>query len=333
MPVTKKEILTGRMRNRKYFLDHNDLQFKQVRLPLKMKLLRLFIWFAITVGITIIYGTVYEKIFGSPKEKMLSLEIDNLKLKYTLSGKELDDAYKIMESLKMSDEVRYRSILEMDSIPESVRKPGYGGINRFSELNGYTNAGLMKAAKTRIEDLRNMVNVQDASFRAIDEKRAEWERMFEYLPMISPVDVAIRLGNGLKFREVHPVHGNPQWHYGQDFEAPYGTEVYATGAGTVVDAGWNSGGFGNHVRIDHGYGYQTIYGHLSSINVAKGMNVKRGDLVGLTGSSGTSSGPHLHYQIDQYGQHKNPLWYFNDDLTREEYFDMIQLLTSSTKFR
>lgn len=321
------------MRNRKYFLDPNDLQYKQVSLPWSQKLLRGLIWIALTVGITIIYTVIFENFFGSPKEKMLSREIDNLRLQYTLASKELDNAFAMMNSLKMSDEVRYRSILEMDSIPMSVRKPGFGGVERFRELEGYENSALMKSARMRIEDLKNMVNVQDESFRAIDQKRAEWERMYEYLPMISPVDVTFRLGDGLKFREVHPVHGNPQWHHGQDFETPYGTEVYATGSGTVIAAGWNTGGFGNHVRIDHGYGYQTIYGHLSGIKVSEGMNVKRGDLIGITGSSGTSSGPHLHYQIDQYGQHKNPLYYFNNDLTREEYFEMIQLLTSSTKFR
>ena len=321
------------MRNRKYFLDTNDLQYKQVRLSLRRKVLRVFVFITVSVAVTIVYGTIFEKLFGSPKDKILTQEIDNLKLQYTLAGKELDNAYDIMNSLKMSDEVRYRTILEMDSIPGSLRKPGFGGIDRFRELDGYFNSEIMKSAWSRIEEMKNMVNVQDESFVAIEEKRAEWERMYEYLPMISPVDVTIRLGDGLKFREIHPVHGNPQWHFGQDFEAPYGTEVYATGAGTVIDAGWNTGGFGNHVRIDHGYGYQTIYGHLSSIKVSKGMLIKRGDLVGLTGSSGTSSGPHLHYQIDQYGQHRNPLYYFNNDLTQEEYFDMIQLLTSSTKFR
>ncbi len=321
------------MSNRKYFLDRNDLQYKQVKLPWGKRLLRLLFWFAVTLAVTLIYSAIFENIFGSPKEQMLSQQIDNLKFQYTLAQRELDDALSMVNSLRMSDEVRYRPILEMDSIPESFRNPGFGGVDRFRDLNGYFNSNLMKSTRTRIEELKNMINVQDESFRAIEEKRSEWERMYEYLPMISPVDVALRLGDGLKFREVHPVHGNPQWHHGQDFETPYGTEVFATGSGTVIEAGWNSGGFGNHVRIDHGYGYQTIYGHLSSIRVSKGMNVKRGDLVGLTGSSGTSSGPHLHYQIDQYGQHLNPLYYFNNDLTREEYFDMIQLLTSSTKFR
>jgi len=108
--------------------------------------------------------------------------------------------------------------------------------------------------------------------------------------------------------------------------------VYATGSGTVIDAGWN-GGFGNCVVIDHGYGFRTTYGHLSSIKVSKGLNVKRGDLIGLSGSTGTSSGPHLHYQIDLFGQHKNPLYYFNNDLSEDEYFDMIQTLTSHSSLR
>ena len=321
------------IRNKKYFLDHNKLQYRQVKLPWYKKLLKLFFWLAITIAITVIYGTIFEHFFGSPKEKLLNLQIDNLKFQYKLAEKKLDNAFNTMNSLKMSDEIRYRPILEMESVPQSYRNPGYGGIDRFRNLDGYINSGLMKSTRTRIEELNNMINVQDVSFAAIEERRAEWERMYEYLPMISPVDVTIPLGDGLKFREVHPVTGNPQWHHGQDFSTPYGTEVFATGAGRVIEAGWNRGGFGNYVRIDHGYGYQTIYGHLSSIKVTSGMNVKRGDLIGLTGSSGTSSGPHLHYQIDQYGKHKNPLYYFNNDLTEEEYFDMIQMLTSSTKLR
>ena len=109
---------------------------------------------------------------------------------------------------------------------------------------------IMKSTRERIDAMKNMVSVQQSSFEAIEEKRVEWKRMYDYLPMISPVDVSIRLGDGVKFREVHPVLGRPQWHHGQDFSTPYGTEVYATGNGKVIAAGWNSGGFGNHVVID-----------------------------------------------------------------------------------
>jgi murein DD-endopeptidase MepM/ murein hydrolase activator NlpD len=322
------------MRNRKYFLDINDLQYKQIRLPWNRWLLRVLLWLAGSVTVAIIYGTVFENIYGSPKERMLNQKIENLRLQYALAGKELDNSYRIIESLRMSDEIRYRPILEMDSIPGSIRNPGFGGVDRFRDLDGFPTSAMMKTTRIRIEELKNMVNVQDESFKTVKEKEAEWERMLEYVPWISPVSVNFKRGDGLKFREIHPVLGTPQWHYGQDFNTPYGTGIYATGAGRIIEAGWSSGGFGNYVVLDHGYyGYRSTYGHLSSIKVSKGEDVKRGDLIGLSGSSGTSSGPHLHYQIDQYGQHKNPLYFFNDDMTEEEYFDMIQKLTSSFKLR
>jgi murein DD-endopeptidase MepM/ murein hydrolase activator NlpD len=155
----------------------------------------------------------------------------------------------------------------------------------------------------------------------------------DHQPIISPVDVKFRLGDGFKFREIHPVLGTPRMHYGQDFEVPYGTEVHATGDGKIIESGWNPGGFGNYIVIDHGYGLQSTYGHLSDIKVVREMNVKRGDLIGLSGSTGTSSGPHLHYQINQYGEHKNPINFFNNDITVEEYNEMIQALGSKSKFR
>jgi murein DD-endopeptidase MepM/ murein hydrolase activator NlpD len=321
------------MRTRRYFLDLNDVQFKQVKLPLKKKLGRLSLWLAGTVALTVIYATLFHSFFGSPKEKMLNQQVENMKLQYKLANRELNNSSKVIESLRMSDEIRYRPILGMDSVSLLIRNPGFGGVDRYRTLNGYVYSDMMKSVRERIDEMKNMVSVQQSSFEAIEEKRVEWERMYEYLPMISPVDVTIRLGDGVRYREVHPVLGTPQWHYGQDFSAPYGTEVYATGNGKVIDAGWNSGGFGNHVVIDHGYGYQSTYGHLSSIKVSVGMDIKRGDLLGLSGSTGTSSGPHLHYQIDLYGNHQNPLNFFNNDLTEDEYFEMIRMLTSSMKLK
>jgi murein DD-endopeptidase MepM/ murein hydrolase activator NlpD len=151
--------------------------------------------------------------------------------------------------------------------------------------------------------------------------------------MICPVDVAIPRGDGLTLRMVHPVLGITRWHFGQDFSCPYGTEVYATGNGKVITAGYSSDGFGNYVLIDHGYGFQSIYGHLSKIDVSEGMNVKRGDLVGLSGNSGTTTGPHLHYQVDLFGTPQNPLYFFSDDLSHDEYLKMITELSSRSKFR
>ena len=320
------------MFSRKYFLDPIDLQYKRVKLAWKGKLVRFILFMAGGIAVTILYTSVFNSMFGAPKEKALKQEIENLRFKYSILEMSIDNALLTLGDLELSDGNRYRPVLEMDSVPASIRKMGTGGVNRYDELEGYDNTPLLMSTRRKVDEIKNRATVQLESFRAIEAQKDEWKRQMEYLPMISPVNVIYRLGDGLKFREKHPVLGTPQWHHGQDFSTPHGTEVYATGSGTVIGAGWN-GGFGNCVVIDHGYGFQTTYGHLSSIKVSKGLNVKRGDLIGLSGSTGTSSGPHLHYQIDLFGQHKNPLYYFNNDLTEDEYFDMIQTLTSHSSLR
>jgi hypothetical protein len=322
------------MGKRKYFLDLNDLQYKQVRLPFGKKLLRLFLWIAGSFAVTLLYVVICRNYFGSPKEHLLSHQVDNLKLQYSLANRELDISMGSIKSLEMSDEIRYRPILKMDSIPQFIRNPGFGGVDRFRDLEGYANTWLMRSARTRIEEMKNMLNVQNESFISIWDKSDEWKFEMDHLPAISPVDPSFGLGDRFGFREKHPVLGYGRMHYGQDFKVPYGTRVYSTGDGKVVESGYNSGGFGNIVIIDHGNGLQSIYAHLSKINVSKDINVKRGDLIGLSGSSGSlSTGPHLHYQINKYGSPVNAINFFNNDITQEEFNEMIQAFGSNSRFR
>jgi hypothetical protein len=314
-------------------LDLSDLQYKQVRLPWKTKLLRFFLWLTVSVIVAIFYGVIFEKSFGSPKEKILAQQVENMKLQFSLVGRELDNSMAMLGSYRLSDDIRYRPILDMEVIPESYRKAGYGGVDRFRDLAGYANSDLLISFRTRIDEIKNMANVQNESFFSIAERTSEWKREMDHQPMISPVSVKFRLGDPFRFREHHPVTGEPRMHYGQDFEVPYGTDVYATGDGTVIASGYSTGGYGNYVVIDHGYGLQTTYGHLSEIRVPEGLNVKRGDLLGLSGSTGSSTGPHLHYEIKQFGEHKNPIYFFNNDMSEEEFTEMIQELGSKTRFR
>ena len=302
-------------------------------MPWRKKLLTVLLWFGGSVLVATIYGTFFENMFGSPKERALSGQIENLKLQYSLIGRELDNSIATLNSLRLSDDKRYRPILDMDSVPESYRKAGFGGIDRYNDLAGYINSDILKAFKSKIDEIKVRANVQKESFNSIAEMSVEWKREMDHFPGISPVSVKFRLGDGYKFRAIHPVLGTPRMHNGQDFEVPYGTEVYATGDGTITESGYNSGGFGNCIVIDHGYGFQTVYGHLSDIRVAKGQNVKRGDLIGISGSSGLSTGPHLHYQVEQFGSHKNPINFFNNDVSAEEYNEMIQAFESKSKLR
>lgn len=321
------------LRYGKYFFDTDDLQFKRVRLPFARKLFRFSVWFAATVVMFFIYKHLFTVTFGSPKETRLMSEIESVRLEMNMISREMDNFLEKLNDFRLSDDNRYRPVLGMDTLPSNFRKPATGGIERYANLAGYMNSTTLIELRSKSDHIKTQLNLQTESFKAISERSAEWKREMEHLPMISPVNVSFRLGDGLKFREKHPVHGNPQWHHGQDFRTPVGTNVYATGAGTVIEAGWNSGGFGNYVVIDHGYGFRTTYGHLSAVKTVKGAMVKRGDLIGLSGNTGISSGPHLHYQIDLFGKVQNPLFFFNNDLTEEEYIEMIKTLSAGAQYR
>ena len=321
------------MRHRKYILDPSDLQYKLIRLPWKQKLFRAFLWFAVSIGVSFVYLTVFENNFGSPKGKKLTQDIEKIKLMYSMLDRKYENGFKTINYLRLSDDERYRPILDMDSLPESYRKPGYGGVDRYRDLEGLSTSSLLISAHQKLDELNNMAKVQDESFKSIDERSIEQKREMDHMPWMSPVNVKFRLGDPYQFRQIHPILGTPRMHWGQDFCVPYGTDIYATGDGIVIESGWNSGGFGNCVVIDHGYGLQTTYGHLTEIRVVKGLNVKRGDVIGLSGSTGLSNGPHLHYQIDKFGQHVNPIYYFNNDLTSDQYNEMIQAFASKSKFR
>jgi hypothetical protein len=199
----KKYLFSNQLlRNRKYILDLSDLQYKQIRLPWKTKLLRIFLWFSVSIAIAFVYATIFEKSFGSPKEKLLTQQIDNMKLQFSLIGMEMDNSSAILSSLRLSDDKRYRPILDMDSVPDSYRKAGYGGVDRFRDLAGYSNSGLLIKYRTRSEQLKNMANVQNESFKTIAEQSIEWKREIDHFPGISPVSVVYRLGDKFQFREV-----------------------------------------------------------------------------------------------------------------------------------
>jgi murein DD-endopeptidase MepM/ murein hydrolase activator NlpD len=302
-------------------------------LPWKRKIFHFLLWFCGSIAVAFVYGLFISNIFGSPKEKLLTQQIEDLKLQYTLIGRDLDNSLETLKSLRLSDDKRYRPILKMENVPETYRKAGFGGVDRYRDLAGYQNSGLLIEYKSKIDEIKSIATVQKESFKTISDRSVEWRREIDHFPGISPVSVKFRLGDGYRWRPIHPVLGTARMHNGQDFEVPYGTEVYATGDGTIVESGYSHGGFGNCIVIDHGYGYQTVYGHLSEIKVAKGQNVLRGDLIGISGNTGLTTGPHLHYQVEEFGKHENPVNFFNNDVSAEEYNDMIQAFASKSKLR
>ncbi|HWR75065.1 MAG TPA: M23 family metallopeptidase [Bacteroidales bacterium] len=315
------------LKRNKYIFDTSDLRFLQHKRKWGEKLIRFSVFFGASILLTVCYSFVFHRVAGYPNQEKLERKIEEIKLDYSLLERKIDYSSAVIADMRSSDNNTYRSILDLEEIPSDISEGGAGGTFRFGDMTGYTNTDMMIGIRSKFEDLRTETNIQYNSLTSLTEAAADWKDMWAHLPYIRPVNVTMRLGDGMKFREHHPVWGSPRWHFGQDFCCPIGTEVYATGAGTVYYAGNQNDGFGIKVVIDHGYGYRSIYGHLSQLTVKRGQKVKRGDFIGLSGTTGTSTGPHLHYQIDLYGSHVNPLWYFEDGLSEDEYFEMLDFLT------
>lgn len=311
----------------KYVFDTSDLRFLQHKRKWGEKLIRFSVFFGTSILLTVCYSFIFHRLVGYPNQEKLKQKVEEIKLDYSLLERKIDYSSAVIADIRSSDNYTYRSILDLQEIPSDISEGGAGGTSRFSDLTGYINSDMMIVVRSKFENLRTETNIQYNSLTSLTAAADEWKDMWAHLPYIRPVNVTMRLGDGMKFREHHPVLGSPRWHFGQDFCCPIGTEVYATGAGTVYYAGNQNDGFGIKVVIDHGYGYRSIYGHLSKLTVKRGQKVKRGDFIGLSGTTGTSTGPHLHYQIDLYGSHVNPLWYFEDNLSENEYFEMLDYLT------
>ncbi|MFP4487925.1 MAG: M23 family metallopeptidase [Bacteroidales bacterium] len=319
------------MARTRYFFDKKELVYKEMRLSFARRLLRFLSIFIFSLILAVAYGVGFKHFFGSPKEKKLQSELDEIKYKYNLLDKDFDRIDReLAEVVSVEDNV-YRPVFNMEKIPPSFRQSGFGGTRKYTELEGYENSELIVSATRSVDELLRKIYIQSRSFEEIIPVASEWKDSISHIPFVRPVNVDIPLGDGLKYREKHPVLGSPQWHYGQDFTAPSGTEVFVTGDGVVSRAGWNPYGFGNMVEVDHAYGFKTIYGHLSDVKVSRGTKVKRGDLIGLSGNTGVSSGPHLHYEIHYNGRVQNPLYFFDDDLTMDEYNRMIDVFHEGTR--
>lgn len=309
---------------RKYYLD-NDLQFKRIRHTFSKKLIRIFLIFLISLILGAAYNLVYYHFKGSKKEEILKETIEDKKFRYVLLNKRFEEAKEDLKDLQSSDEL-YRNILDLGFEEYSFNRLP----EEYEYFKNFSHYEIIIPAYKTFDTIEYLTQREEASFYEIEKATQRWLHYIEHIPYISPVNISIRRGDGLKFRERHPILGRPAWHHGQDFSAPMGTPVYATGSGKIIYQGYDKG-YGNFIKIDHGYGYQTIYGHLSEFKSKLGQEIKRGDLIALSGNTGYSTGPHLHYEIHLYGKVENPLHFFGDDMSEDEYIEMINLLNNRFK--
>jgi murein DD-endopeptidase MepM/ murein hydrolase activator NlpD len=261
----------------------------------------------------------------TPKEKTLQRELNNMSLQFNLLNKKLDQAFAVLDEVADRDNNLYRIYFEANPIAEEQRKAGFGGINRYRDLEGFDNSKLIISSSKRIDILTKQIVVQSKSLDEIARLAEEKEKLLEAIPAIQPInnEDLTRMASGFGYRN-DPFTKARKFHYGMDFTAPRGTPVYASGDGKVIRADNSASGYGNHIRIDHGYGYESIYAHLYKYNVRSGARVKRGDLIGFVGSTGRSEAPHLHYEVFKDDIRINPINFYYGNLSPEEFANMLQ---------
>ena len=281
--------------------------------------------FFANAGVAAVIFVILIMIFGLPSEKELKSENSRLLSQYKLMSRELDNALAVLEDIRMRDDNLSRVMFNADPIPEDVRQFDFAGTARYDSLESMDNARLVIATTAKLDLLKRQLYVQSNSFDEIVQMYRGKDEMYKCIPAIQPVanknlkQMASGYGN-----RIDPIYGTVRYHAGMDFSAAVGTDIYATGDGTVEDAGWESG-YGNCVVIDHGYGYKTRYAHMSRIGVRRGEKVIRGQVIGAVGNTGKSTGPHLHYEVIVKGRTVNPVNYYYMDLTPEEYDEMIKV--------
>ncbi|HHU98795.1 MAG TPA: M23 family metallopeptidase [Bacteroidales bacterium] len=314
----------------KYKYNHETLSFDRIKLGLRQIFLRFFGYFVASLLLAGIYGFIFAFIFDSPQEKVLKREIAQLTLQYELMNREMENVEKVLTHLQETDDNLYRTIFETEPVPSSYREGGIGGVNRYQELEGFSNSELVIETARRLDRIRKKIYVQSESFDELVAFAMEKEEMLSSIPAIQPLsnkDLK-RTASGFGYR-IHPIYKISKFHSGMDFTAPTGTEVYATGNGVIRTVKSARRELGNHIIIDHGFGYQTVYAHLDRFNVRVGQKVKRGDVIGFVGSTGLSTAPHLHYEVLANGKHVDPALYYFNDLTPEEYERMLEISSKS----
>lgn len=287
--------------------------------------------FAGVIATAVFY--LYPIFIQSPTEKRVLRENQQLLAQYDLMNKKLEQIEMVLEDIEMRDENVYRVIFQADSIPSSIRRAGFGGVNRYEHLESMDNADIVINTAKRLDIVMKQLYVQSTSFDEVIDLAKRKEEMLRCTPAIMPIsnrDLK-RTASGWGYR-IHPIFKTKKFHFGMDFTAPIGTEIYATGDGVVSKVTKEQRGYGKRVEIDHGFGYTTLYAHMSEFNVRKGQKVKRGDVIGYVGNSGTSTGPHLHYEVHVRNKRVNPQhYYFKEDFTAEEYERMIQISSNSNQ--
>ncbi len=318
------------MRKEKFVYNTQTLRYEKVVEPLKVKLFRIFGFLsAVTVAAIVIISIAYTY-FPSPKEQALNREINQMKSQLSVISTDYDELSKVLDNIQDRDANVHRMIFGMDPIDNAVWNGGIGGADRYSNITMYKNSGdALISINQKIDKLKRQLVVQSKSLDEVEGLAMKREDMLASIPAIKPVRSDrlkrnIRSLSGFGMR-LHPIYKRRKMHTGIDFTAPKGVAIHATGNGTVYAIKRLKSGYGTHVIIDHGYGYKTLYAHMSAVDVKQGQKVTRGQEIGKIGNTGTSTAPHLHYEVIYQGNKVNPIHYCMDGLSDQEYQQLVNM--------
>lgn len=311
------------MKKIKYYYNTNTLRYEKLETPLRVKLLRIFGFIAAAFVTAAIISFAAFRFIGSPNEKLLYNQNERLRDRY----RQLDDKIKTMQEemteLEKRDNTVYRAIFEANPIPDSARASTLEKQIEITSVESMGDNELVTSIISTLNNLSSRIAAQKSSYKELDGLLKNKEKLLSHTPAIQPVSNKDlnRVASGFGYR-IDPVYKTIKFHPGLDFAAPQGTPIYATADGTVTTAGNTGNGYGNHVVINNGYGYETLFGHMVRVKVRVGQSVKRGEVIGWVGSTGKSTGPHCHYEVHKNGQKIDPVYFFYNDLTPEQ-FDLL----------
>ena len=309
----------------KYYYDPETLSYRPIGVTNKNRISNfvLFILSSFLLGLFSLLILLNSDWINTPAEMDKKRLIQNYELQFDILNKKLTQIESVVDNIEERDNNLYRVYFEASPIPEAQRRAGFGGVNRYKDLEGYDNSELIINTSKRLDILSKQTVVQSRSLDEIERLASNKAALLEAIPSIQPIknkDLT-RMASGYGYRN-DPFTKKRRFHWGMDFTAKKGVPVYATGNGVVKRADNRASGYGNHIRIDHGFGYVSLYAHLSKYNVRRGQKVKRGDLIGYVGNTGRSAGPHLHYEIFKDKKRINPLNFYYGNLSQKE-FDVL----------
>ncbi|MEL1239756.1 M23 family metallopeptidase [Flavobacterium sp. MAHUQ-51] len=312
----------------KYYYDSENLAYRKIKVKKRKKVgfVALFLLASALFGFLSFVLLLNTPYFDTPKDRLLLREIENLKLNYAVLNKKMDQVDNAIEAIEERDNNLYRTYFNTAPIPAEERKVGFTDVNRYKALEGYDNTQLVLQTTKRVDVLTKELAIQSKSLDYILKLAKEKNKLLAAIPAIQPVrnENLKQMASGFGYR-TDPFTKVRKMHEGMDFTAKKGTPVFATGDGVVKQADNRASGYGNHIVIRHGYGYETLYAHLSKYNCKPGQRIKRGDIIGYVGSTGRSEAPHLHYEVHKDGRVVNPLNFYYGNISAAEYVAISKL--------